>query len=324
MMCVNFVIHSLYLFYCKINIRNHHCLKMKRIEFKISTVFVAFVLTINIQAQEQLNSLLGISYTASKLKNDTLKGSCQNIDAFVNLPLFKMNDYTAIARIGFSQDNYKNLAQEFNHRLTTLNLTAFLLKKIDEKNKLQFMCKAGLYSDFEDIGWKDFRYSLGINWWHTYSKRLKVGTGIAFARQFRAYQISPFASMYYQINDKLLVSGLFPVKPRISYFINKQWIWYNEITSNVESFRLSGKKYDNQIIEFSGWKGTSGLEYTLKEKHHFMFGLGYSFRENMRLYDDVNKNNWKLFTFNLTDKVVPVSSVKVKELSFMIKYNLTF
>ncbi|MGC3979352.1 MAG: hypothetical protein QM751_14680 [Paludibacteraceae bacterium] len=49
--------------------------------------------------------------------------------------------------------------------------------------------------------------------------------------------------------------------------------------------------------------------------------FGYSFRQNIRLYDDIKEKNWKIFTFNLSEKALPVSEAKVAKLSCFIKYN---
>ena len=288
--------------------------------YRICILIFGCFLLLNLSAQEQSKELCGITYSVSQIKNDSVNGRNQNFDAFVHFPLIKKDNFVMAGKVNFSQNKYQGIGDIFDLSLTTMDATLFLSKKINDNNKLQLIGKGGLYSDFKDIGWKDFRYRIGINVAHTFSEKLKVGMGIAYARQFKAHQINPFLSVNYKINKNFILSGLLPIKPTLTYIINENWKWSSGITSNVESFRLSSSA-NNQIVEFSGWKAASDVAYTFRKKHRFSLGLSYSFQQNIRLYNDIKENNWKIFTFNLSEKVAPFSEEKFTKLSCFIKYN---
>lgn len=289
---------------------------------KIYILLLCIACTTVTQAQLKTENFAGVDYQNGKIKDGDISGSHKRVDAFVNFPITVSANNFVGGRINYMYNDFKNINESFDHSLTGINTNIFWRKTLSDKHRLMLSVDIGLYSDFKDIDGDDFRFRLVGIYNIKHSDRLTSGFGVAYAKQFTAHQISPFAQIEYKINDKLLLSGLLPIMPKLTYTINDRFSWTNELSGSVESYRLSEKLHNSSVIEISGWHGMSSLNFTAGKHHRFSLGLGYSIKQRMRYFENEESNSWKLFTFDLSDKNKPTAEINVRGVRGMIGYNL--
>ncbi len=288
-------------------------------------VFLFFYQSDVLMAQDRAKDFAGVVYTNTAVHGeDEIKGHNERLEAFLNFPIWAGGNQALGGNITYVRNDYGGINEYFNHSLSNIEMKIVWQKKISERSKIQLTSRVGVFSDFNDLSAKDFVYLIGTNYSVKYSDRLNMGFGFAYVRQFTGYQINPFLSVEYQISDKLTLSGLLPIKPRLVYRISRYFTWNNEISGAVENYRLNAKSFNNAVIQLSGWNAMSRFEYLLKRHHRFYIGIGYNFKSKMSYYEDTNEHNWTIFTFNLTHKAKPVSEIKVSGAKCMIGYNFVF
>ncbi|PZR21908.1 MAG: hypothetical protein DI535_27370 [Citrobacter freundii] len=297
---------------------------MRTILQRICAAVLTMICGMQTHAQLQRLPVAEVSYEPSRLKNDTTNGALKNISVFVNLPVMNREKVKMGGRIGYQHVQITDLGAALDHSLTALEGNLFRLRKLDERHQLHFTIQAGIYSDFKDLQTDDLRYRLSFSYLVKHSESFSTGWGMAYARQFFGHQINPFILINYQINEKLKLSGLFPIRPVLTYQLSKRFSWVNELTGTVQSFRLSdnGNDQRNGFIQLSGWKILSSGKMLVGKRHLFSAGIGFALRQNTSYYEDDGSRNWKLFTFDLSEKNPPVRSVNTKGVSFMIGYDL--
>lgn len=273
---------------------------------------------------QEYRELFGTLYTFSTIRRDTIQGTNQHLEAFLNQPLFRKNNQFLGIRLGYNYNRISQVHELLNQKLTGIDLNLIWQWKWKDSSKLQINAQAGIFSDFKDIGVSDFRGRIAANYLFRVSKKLKIGVGMAYARQFEAHQISPFISVNYQINSRWHILGVLPIKPVLLFKVTNKFHWRTEIQGKVESYRLSAKTADNAVIDKSGWYFSTGVDWLVKKHHRLSGGIGYSIRQNLRYYADSEINNWKILTFDLSSKNTPLTTVSSKGFRFTFKYTFVF
>ncbi|MGV7105196.1 DUF6268 family outer membrane beta-barrel protein [Flavobacterium sp. U410] len=273
-----------------------------------------------LRAQSNEFPLVGVTYQYDRLKKGDTVGQVNNFDFFLSYPIKKLKKGKIIGRTQFTSQTIADLDDAYNHTLYGIETNIFWDKNLSNQNKLNLFTQIGIFSDLEDISGKDFRYSIGmryLNYWH---EKLKMGYGIGYSKQFSGHQINPFLYIDYQINPKLKLTGLLPVRPKLMYQINDKVSWSNEFFGNLTTFRLSETEYNNSFIRINNWYYLSKMEFLVRKHHMFSFGAGFDFIYNLKFYNDNQANTVTLFTFDLNKSVKPISELKTKGIKFQIGY----
>ncbi|QES88092.1 DUF6268 family outer membrane beta-barrel protein [Rhizosphaericola mali] len=291
----------------------------------IFTLLISFLIfSISAKAQLQELPFFGVNYNTGKLKNDTSNGNNKAFSAFMNIPVVHSDKRTVGVRLQYQNQTISGLGSLLDHRLQLVDANIYWRRKIADNKWLHFFGQAGIYSDFKDISGKDYRFMLGGIYTVKHSERLTTGWGINYARQFFGNQINPFVAINYDINDRWKLAGLLPINPILTFKINDHFSWSNELNAKVESYRLSAIDNDNGFIQTKGWRGISQLKYTIKKHHQFAAGIGYNFRQDISYFNNAPANDWKIFTFNLSNHNKAVQTTQVKGVNFNIGYSFMF
>ena len=290
--------------------------------FLLLICFTLFAVSANAQLQEL--PLFGINYNTGKLKNDTTNGKSKTFSAFINIPVLHSEKRVVGVRVQYQDQSINGFGNLIDQHLKYVDANIYWRRKISSNKWLHFFGQAGIYSDFKDISSKDYRFMLGGIYTVKYSDRLTTGWGINYSRQFFGNQINPFVAVNYAISDKWKLSGLLPINPILTYKINDRFSWTNEINAKVESYRMSASEYNNGFVQLKGWRGISQLKYVVGKHHQLSAGMGYNFRQNVSYYNDAPANDWKIFTFNLSNHNKSVQTTQVKGISFNVGYSFLF
>jgi len=271
-------------------------------------------------AQEDSFPLLGASYQYDNLKYNEVNGHVASFEAFLNYPVKKLNNGVILGKMQFISQAYEDLGEPYNQKVYGLENTFFWNKELKNQDKLTVLAQVGVFSDFVDISGKDLKYSIGFRYLNHWHDRLKTGYGVGYSRQFFGHQINPFLSIDYQINDKLKLIGMLPIRPKLVYQVSEKVHWTNEFYGNVNAFRLSESEYDNSFIRINNWYYLSKIEYLCKNHHLFSIGIGFDFIHTLKFYNDNQANTITLFTFDINEPTKPVSELKTRGFKFQIGY----
>lgn len=298
---------------------NNYLREMKKWSILSIVLFLTF--SNKICAQERKYDFFGATYGYQKIKSDSAKGNIKNIDAFVNFPIYRSEEGMSGGRLQFKSKSISGLDPAISKDLYSTDLFVFWQTKINEKYKIYVFAQLGAYSDLKDLSGEDFRYSVGARYTIQHNDNLVTGWGMSYSKQFFGHQLNPFISVDYQITPRLQLSGLLPIRPKLTYAISENLSWTNEIFASAASYRLSANEENSRFIRINNWYGMSGLEYKLARNHKFSIGIGYDFMNSIRLYEDTISNNWSIFTFDLRQKIQPVQEIRSKGLRFEIGYS---
>ncbi|MDJ1505345.1 DUF6268 family outer membrane beta-barrel protein [Cytophagaceae bacterium BD1B2-1] len=141
------------------------------------------------------------------------------------------------------------------------------------------------------------RFATGFRFRRILSERTSIGFGAGYARQFFGNVIMPFLEVNWKINDQWTLSGLFPIKPKLEYQLNKRVSLGAQILVDNSSSRLSRKYNESQIVQFKQWNAQLYTEYTIYKNIYFSIVAGYVFRRKIQLYDQNMRVPWTIFTF---------------------------
>lgn len=274
-------------------------------------------------AQDVKIPVAGVKYGNEKMKNDSLDGKMKTLDVFLNLPLVKSEENKVVMRIGFQQRNISEMKNELYHQnLKGIDAAFVWNHRLNEDKGLTFISQPGFYSDFENFSMDDFRFRIAVSYMVKHSERFNTGWGIAYAYQFFGHQLNPFVVINYDFGSgsRWKLSGLLPIMPKLTYTLNENLSWNNELSGKVESYRFS-QSDTSYFMEISGWNATSNLDWTIKKHHRLSFGVGYILRQNTKIFENGDRNDWKIFTFDLSEKNKPISETTTRGFLWNIGYS---
>lgn len=272
-------------------------------------------------AQERSAQMAGLEYSREKMQNDSIKGYSDNLNAFLNFPISKSDKQRIGGRIQFRSKTISNTGQYFDHHLYSIDLNVSWQKNIKDNAQFYLFSQFGFYSDFIDLSTEDFRYSAGFRYVLRHNDKLQTGWGMAYSRQYFGHQLNPFFSIEYDISSKLRLSGLLPIRPKLTYTLSENVFLSSEISGSAGSYRLSALDNNNRFIRINQWYSLSSLGFTLRKQHCISIGLGYNLRQTVRLYDDGQDRALSIFTFDIKKKSTPVAEVKTRGAILSVSYS---
>lgn len=221
----------------------------------------------------------GINYTY-----DSGDYSAHTINANVAFPLFNHTLGNVI---------YRHLTLE-DHTLQSVAMQLFYKFEFSERQSLVLIGTGGRYNE----GW---RYGAGFRYMYKHSAKVKSGIGMMYNRQFFGNQLIPFLDVNYEPSDKWTISGLFPIRPKVMYHINKAVSAGLEITGEASSYRMA-----TTFLRNNQWTGMCRLEWLLVKRLVLNAGIGRNFVNRYQFYDNNAKTSWTIITIPLSEKAQPI------------------
>ena len=181
--------------------------------------------------------------------------------------------------------------------------------------------QAGMHADFKSISGADFLYSLGSRYTVVYNPNLTIGYGLIYARQFFGHQLNPLLFVDYKVNNRLRISGMLPIRPKISYQLTNGVTLIAEMTGNQRTFRISEDDKGNYLRSV-GWNLSSSVDFLIAKHHLLSLGMGYNWGTTLQVYSNADHNNWTLFTFPIGNRAEPLKKMSMK--SFRLEFAYRF
>ncbi len=257
-----------------------------------------------LQAQQEI---VNVNYTNNVLNRDTLKSQNHHFEASVLFPIYKNAKHLIGGKWIYTHDQFSGLHPQLNRSLQGLDLNLLWKLALNENSSIQLGFLIGAFSDF-NAGSKDvLRYRIVGNYTQRFSEALVAGVGTIYSHHFNAHMWIPIASVDWKLNNRWKVSGMLPIKPKISYIINDKWNWVSEGAGHAETFKVK-----KAVIELTGWTLMSSLQYTFKKHHRFQAGVGLTLSQRLRYYQEPKEMKWKLYNFDIKANEEPLVDLTTK------------
>jgi hypothetical protein len=273
-------------------------------------LLVVLLLSVCRHATAQERDLASINYTVSRLRYHDTAANARQSDVKLRMPLYQKSKSFLGATLGYKNVSLDGFPDSYTRMLHGIILQGMWVYKMTARRSLTFFAQAGLFSDMEDINGEDFRYSAGFRYRLKHTYKLSTGWGLAYSRQFFGNQVVPFIDVDYRPNEKWIITGQFPIKPKILYKINKRMSTGLELNGEAASYRLSAAERDNQFIQINQWTALAKLEYQFAKAWQLNLGIGKNFKQSYKRYNDAATTPWTIITFPIGDKPDPIQKIE--------------
>lgn len=259
-------------------------------------------------AAQDSPELASVGYAISRLKKQDSTYSTEILEVSARFPVYQKGG-NRVAGVF----NYKNVVLDgfpmgFASPLQGFSLNLGWETLLTERKSLAFYVQNGLFPDFKDISGKDTRYGMGFRYKVRRSQKFSTGFGLGYARQFFGNQIVPFIYLHYQPNERLTLSGQFPMRPKLQYQVNPKNTFALELVGDASSYRLA-ETLGNGIVQVSQWRAAVKWERKAFRYFEFFAGLGINLRNTYKQYGDADKVRWTVFTLPIGEKQAPAAEL---------------
>lgn len=266
----------------------------------------------------QDKDLATVNYAISKVSyNDTSAGAKQ-FDVKFRLPVYQQNRSTLGGTIGYKSVSLHDFPASYTSSLHGITLQGAWLYKFSAQQSLAVFAQTGLFSDMKDVDGKDIRYGFGFRYRYKHSYKLSSGWGLAYSRQFFGNQIIPFIDVDYRPNENWSISGQIPIRPKVLYHFSTKLRAGIELNGDAASYRLSQTGRNNQFMQINQWMGLGKLEYQFAKLWQLNFGIGRSFNQSYKLYNNASTTPWTIITFPLGARPDPVQRINSRGLNIQL------
>jgi hypothetical protein len=174
---------------------------------------------------------------------------------------------------------------------------------------LTVLLTPGIFSDMKDLSTEDFRLSSAIRFKRVVSKRLSLGWGVGYARQFFGNVVMPFGEVDWRMNDKLTLSGLFPIKPKLEYRLKPGLTIGTQVTVDNTSMRLSARQHDSHVVQYRQWNAELYTDWRLYRQLYVTLTGGYVVRRKIQVLESDTRIPWTVFTIPISGEKNAIRSV---------------
>ncbi|MFI2743481.1 DUF6268 family outer membrane beta-barrel protein [Zhouia sp. PK063] len=283
--------------------------------YKYAVVATIIMMTVVTKAQEKQPVGLSYSYYPLKENNDYI----QQLQFKLLLPIAKSETSFLGTGIGFLQENIHSSPNNFTDQFYAIGIPFLYQYRFNNSKSIQLIGNVSINSTFKKVTFDDAVYVLGASYIHQYSKKLKLGYGVVYVRQFFGNQIVPLLNINYKPSDKWTISGRFPVHMQSIYAFNKKNQVGIEWRLLTNSFRLDDEVYEEAYIKNRNASLQFLYRFQLWKQSFLSMGLGYS----NRLYEVYTEpsSNITLITFPLKDNIAPLEKFDNKGMFLEVGMN---
>lgn len=175
-------------------------------------------------------------------------------------------------------------------------------RRFSRERAIQFFVSGGIFSDFQDVTAEDFRFSLGARYKTKIHDRFTLSYGLIYSKQFFGDLIAPFVDFNWKISKHLVLSGPFPISPKLEYTLASKAKLSLFLKPDNATFRLSESESKSQYFQKKQWSAGLGFDY--KVCKHWMVSLktGTSLRRQFEIYESSEKGIFSILTIDVNGK----------------------
>lgn len=276
-------------------------------------LFAALILrSFWVTAQDK--DLFGTTYQYTKINAADTSRNVQSLNTYVAFPLVHRDQHTLIGVVNFQSLWLNGFGAAFPDHVYGTGVDLIYQFPLSARKSLCLFASAGAYSDCRNILFADVRGRIGGEYVIRYANDFKLGFGLAYAAQFFANQIIPVIEVDKRFNEHWRISGIFPLRPKLEYQINKKSSAGLALNVDVSSYRFSGAADEINYLKSSGWKGSVFYEYTIFRHWKLNLSAGANIRQRFEIYSTENPSSWILLTRPIGEQAIPVSSLQKSSL----------
>ncbi len=201
------------------------------------------------------------------------------------LPIHRFQQKMLVAGINYAY--YGNNLPSDSISIKNLHKIAvpiLMLWKLNNNYKLSIIFAPSFSSDYIRFSANNFCFNSAVRIAHTSSTGVTNSFGIGMSKQFYGFQVSPFYQAVIPLGSRLILSGVLPLKPNLTWVINKDNQIGTTIMANTSSFRLSESKGERYV---DTKQAELGFFYQKRIVGNiFVRGtIGYSFLNSIKVFE---------------------------------------
>jgi hypothetical protein len=214
----------------------------------------------------------GFSYSGgAKLKQGNRSlGDTDSYNAYLNYTATIPVTDSVHGRLGVAFDRFGFGGQGLDPIPEVLQQTALTVGfdvELSDKWVMRFEAAPGIYSDLEDISFKDFNVPVILGFSYIVDANLQWVFGVS-ADFRRDFPVMPGAGVRWQFADQWTLNFIFP-RPRLEYQIDPSLMLYvgGEVKGGTyavgekEGTRVGQPNLNNEIVEYTEARLGGGIEY---------------------------------------------------------------
>lgn len=288
-------------------------------------LFFLLITTAFLEVKAQDLDIVRLNYTLYSFQSDEKHYTLHQPEINLRFPLL----IRAPKHLLLGSINYKPLfisgADFEQQHLHGISLQLLYQQQLSEKVGLNLVLSPGIFSDFWDLSSEDIRLSAGARLRVKHSEQFSYALGLGYSRQFFGNLISPFFEINWDINQRLNLSGQLPFREKLTYKINARWQTGLSIMAENGAYRLRESE-GSQYLQLKRWEATAFFEYQVYKHWVLQGAIGHTLRQNVSTYDQNERVNWSIVTFEVGGKDrVPSQEVTINapfvELGLALRMN---
>lgn len=283
---------------------------------KFILVGLTFMFVVNARSQEFNPLSLSMYYLHNTQANKPL---AMNGNISFNMPVYSDSMFSSLTGVSLKYFNV-NLPDDSLgiHNLYSFSLPFTEIFRTPSGNLITFVFEPIIASDFEDLSYKNLRFNTAAFYKLSNRKKSAWGLGLAVSKRFSGFLIMPVAFFNIRLSDKLILSGSFPLKQKLSYVFDDNKQIGVSLGAGNNSFRLS-KANESRYINSQQF-GVNCFYQQIIAKHLGMeISLGLLSSRTF-VYNHNQKETVTIFPFNYNRTKNAIESIKTKGLQFQISF----
>lgn len=259
-------------------------------------------------AQED-QELFRARYEVSPVSASRKKDLLNLFEASIKIPLLVNEKYQVAAGIRYESLSTTSDSLLGTHVVQGTSAQILFNRNFKGERTIQIFASGGIFSDFKDITTEDFRFSLGFRYKAKLHEHFTLSYGLIYSKQFFGNLIAPFVDFNWKISKRLVLSGPFPISPKLKYTLTPKAKISFFLKPDNTTFRLSEIESNSQYFQKKQWNAGLGLDYKLSKHWMVSVKAGGSLRRQFEIYESSEKGIFSILTVDVNGKKrTPVSS----------------
>lgn len=259
-------------------------------------------------AQEE-QELFRARYEVSPVSPSGKKDALNLFETSVRIPFVVNDKYQVAAGIRYESLWTNSDSLLGSHALQGISGQILFNRNFKRERAMQFFMSGGIFSDFKDVTAEDFRFSLGVRYKTKLHEHFTLSYGLIYSKQFFGNLIAPFIDFNWKISERLLLSGPFPISPKLKYTLTSAAKLSFFLKPDNTTFRLSENESKSQYFQKKQWSAGLGLDYKISKHWMISVKTGTSLRRKFEIYESSENGIFGILTIDVNGKKrTPVSA----------------
>ncbi|MEN8116169.1 MAG: DUF6268 family outer membrane beta-barrel protein [Bacteroidota bacterium] len=232
---------------------------------------------------------------------DTYSGTASELGTFMNLtipvPITENTIwYNSLNHFYFNVDGDPAIPEG---EINPINLHGFILRtglyqKFGDGKGIQLLIAPRLMSDFKNVDGNSIQLGGVFMYENVFHKNLTMSFGAMYNQELFGPYVVPIVNLYWQLSDKWIIKGLFPVTLKVNYKASENLTIGFSHFGLITSYYLGDPQYDGDYIERQSIDPALFARLKLASNFYLEGKVGRTFGRGYTQYDCDQKVDFSL------------------------------